>query len=79
MKNQRKGPLSSSIDLMQIPGYRARFNKIDQTNTGLNMTPLEKPDVSEAKDEFPLRDKLGSHQDIRSNPGVILRRYGMKT
>ena len=77
-KNIRRGPLDISLDPTQIPSFRARFNKIDQTSSQLSMSKMPKADISDAKDTEPLAAKIGSHQDIRSNPGIILRRWGLK-
>lgn len=77
-RNIRRGPLDISLDPTQIPSFRARFNKIDQTGSQLNMTRMPKADLGDAADAEPLAAKIGSHQDIRSNPGIILRRWGYK-
>lgn len=78
--NPKKGPFQASIDLNQIPGYRSRFASLDSLigPAKINMQPFEPTDLSIAVDAENLREKLGSHQDIRSNPGIILRRRGMQ-
>lgn len=77
-KNIRRGPLDISLDPTQIPSFRSRFSRIDQQNAQLSMSGVKKVDIGDAKDAEPLAAKIGSHQDIRSNPGIILRRWGMK-
>lgn len=74
----RKGPFDSNIDLKQIPSYQTRFMSMDKLGSQINMQAPEPTDLAEAMDKENLREKLGSHQDIRSNPGIILRRWGMK-
>lgn len=78
MKNPKKGPFDASIDLEQIPGYKARFNTAGNIGATIN-TQLKSPDISEAADhDKNLRAKFKSGTDIRSLPSIILRKKGQK-
>lgn len=78
MKNAKKGPFELSIDLEQIPSYRARFGSVDKTGGQINLK-LEGESTAYAQDQSKnLREKLCSGQNQFSLPSVILRRKGLK-
>lgn len=78
MKNPKRGPFDLSIDLEQIPGYKARFMTMDRVAPQINLE-LESVSTKPAQDQFTnLREKLQSGQDQRSLPSVILRRKGVR-
>lgn len=79
MKQAKKGPFNISVDLEQIPSYASRFASMDGLTANPIKLDLAPVDLSIAMDaEKDLGKKLGSRQDIRSNPGIILRRYGLQ-
>jgi len=79
MKNPKKGPFDLSVDLTKIPSYRGRFNSMDSLTGGPIETKFDRVDLKQACDaEKDLRAKLGSGQDIRSTPSIILRRKGVR-
>lgn len=74
-----KSMFGLTVDLRQIPGYRARFGSVDKFGNIIDIK-MDSVDIKPALDAEPnLAAKLQSGQDIRSNPGIILRRKGIVT
>lgn len=78
MKNTKKGPFDISIDLEQIPGFKARFGSVDPRG-GVIKFEQESVSTEAARDTSKdLRAKLGSGQNRFTLPSVILRRKGVR-
>lgn len=78
MKNPKKGPFDLSVDLDKIPSFGSRFASMDGLTGRPVKMEMEETDVTPALDAHSLRAKLGSNQDIRSTPSIILRRKGVR-
>ena len=76
MKNPRKGPFDLNIDLEQIPSYQTRFKSLDSMGSSISMAKPKQ--VIKETPDLNLREKIGSGQDPRSLPSVILRRKGIR-
>lgn len=75
--NPKKGPFDLNIDLTQIPSFKTRFSSLDRFGKATKMERPEHVDHAIVADP-DLKQKIGSMQDPRSNPSVILRRNGIR-
>lgn len=80
--NPKQGPFDSSYDLNKIPSYQSRFASMDslvgEKIDMQNCNEKEREGFYKTDEHEKLRAKLGSGQDIRTNPSIILRRKGVR-
>lgn len=77
-RNPKQGPFDLSIDLTQIPSFKARFGRVDPNGDKINLE-MKTVSTKVAQDaEKDLRAKFGTGTDPRSLPSIILRRQGKR-
>ncbi len=78
MKNPKKGPFDLSVDLDQIPGFRARFGRVGPHAEIIDLKQEYVSTLPAQDAEKDLRAKFGSGQNQFTLPSVILRRNGKR-